>query len=128
MKQPAISLITFLGGNRGKEPNKPVYKPTKYQFDDSFISENSAYFGGTLVCSQRYPIQQVLVLGSRTSIWEHLVQEDNEDLYLHILEKTEGDEAPGITNEQLESVQNILAERWQVKVFLYAGEVGVTTR
>ncbi len=55
-----------------------------------------------------------------------MVQEEHEDLYLEILDRIEGSSAKGITDNQVERVQNLLEHRWQTNVSIYAGEVGVT--
>jgi CRISPR-associated Csx2 family protein len=119
------TLITFLGGNRGKDPSQPTYAPARYQFPGAAVEETD-YFAEAL--RRQRSFAQVVVLGSRTSIWEKLADDaGDEDLALAILEQTEERRGgAGICDAHLQQLQERMTQRWQQDVLLYAGEVSVT--
>lgn len=119
------TLLTFLGGNRGKDPSKPTYTPARYQFPDEAVEETD-YFAEAL--RRQGSFAQIVILGSRTSIWEKLaVEAEEEALGWKILEQVdESGGGKGITEENLRQLQEALASHWQQDVLLYAGEPSIT--
>jgi CRISPR-associated Csx2 family protein len=117
-----LTLITFLGGHQSKPKPPGAYVKTRYQFSEETIV-SAGYFGEALLRSGLYRIEQVLILGSRTSAWELLVQESDPDLALEALEQTEGG---GITPELLRQLERQCGAHWSCTVVLYAGEAGVS--
>ncbi len=56
MNEAPLTLITFLGGKRGKnEKGEEVYQTAEYLFDEA-TTVVSAYFGDALMRSGKYPI------------------------------------------------------------------------
>ena len=123
MSKPT-TLLSFLGGNRGKDPKRPVYEQANYRFPDG-SEVCSDYFAEAIVRSGQFKLKQVLLFGTRTSVWERLVQEVNPELACAILERSDGDTPAGVTGEQLHQVEHLLAEQWGVEVHAYAGELAV---
>ena len=119
-----LTLLSFLGGNRGKDSKRPVYKQASYRFPDG-SEVCSDYFAEAIVRSGQFQLKQVLLLGTRTSVWERLVQEVDLDLASAILERTDGDTPAGVTDEQLHQVEHLLAEQWRMEVHAYAGELAI---
>ncbi|HIL15783.1 MAG TPA: TIGR02221 family CRISPR-associated protein [Deltaproteobacteria bacterium] len=119
-----ITLLSFLGGNRGKDSKRPVYEQANYRFPDG-SEVCSDYFAEAIVRSGQFQLKQVLLLGTRTSVWERLVQEVDLDLASAILERTDGDTPAGVTDEQLHQVERLLAEQWGMEVHAYAGELAI---
>ena len=119
-----ITLLSFLGGNRGKDSKRPVYEQANYRFPDG-SEVCSDYFAEAIVRSGQFQLKQVLLLGTRTSVWERLVQEVDLDLASAILERTDGDTPAGVTDEQLHQVEHLLAEQWGMVVHAYAGDLAI---
>jgi len=62
----STSLITFLGGARGKDQNnKAVYQQTPYEFPNGAIATTD-YFAEAL--RQQEDFQEILIFGTKTSI------------------------------------------------------------
>ena len=123
MSKPT-TLLSFLGGNRGKDPKRPVYEQANYRFPDG-SEVCSDYFAEAIVRSGQFQLKQVLLFGTHTSVWERLVQEANLDLASAILERTDGGMSTGVTDEQLHQVERLLAEQWGVEVHAYAGDLAI---
>ena len=69
----STALLTFLGGMRDKaEKNKPVYQRANYEFPSGTV-ESTDYFAAAL--RQQHDFEQILVFGTKTSIWEKLAQD-----------------------------------------------------
>jgi CRISPR-associated Csx2 family protein len=122
----STSLITFLGGTRGKDQhNKAVYQQTPYEFPNGAIATTD-YFAEAL--RQQEDFQEILIFGTKTSIWEKLAEDAGDlELALTVLEKTdESAGGSGIDHDLLYRVQDKLSECWGKKVVLHAGEKSIT--
>ena len=122
----STSLITFLGGARGKDQNnKAVYQQTPYEFPNGAIATTD-YFAEAL--RQQEDFQEILIFGTKTSIWEKLAEDAGDlELALAVLEKTdESTGGSGIDHELLYKVQAKLSDFWGKKVILHAGEKSIT--
>ena len=123
MSKPT-TLLSFLGGNRGKDPSRPVYESANYCFPNG-SEVRSDYFAEALVRSGQFRLKQVMLFGTRTSVWERLVQESDPELADAILEHTDPEAGAGITDEQLREVERRLSEQWGVEAHAYAGDLAI---
>jgi CRISPR-associated Csx2 family protein len=119
----SVTLLSFLGGNRGKNKNQPTYSEANYCSNKK--NYKTALFAEALLNIGQLSISQVVIFGTKTSIWEYLIPEqENEDLYLNIISEIDSEE--GITKNTLSQCEQVISELWEMPVSLYAGETGVT--
>ena len=123
----STALLTFLGGMRDKaEKNKPVYQRANYEFPSGTV-ESTDYFAAAL--RQQHDFEQILVFGTKTSIWEKLAQDaGDEELALEIFSQTEQElDGEGVRLETLGELQQLLSAEWETEVFLCASESSITS-
>jgi len=121
----SVTLLSFLGGNRGLEKGKPAYSEAMYQYKRKI--HKTALFAQALLKIKEKNINQVIIFGTKTSIWEYLIsEENNEDIYLDVLQEVESED--GISNQLLNKCQAIVSQEWGMSIILYAGESGITDK
>ena len=121
----SVTLLSFLGGNRGLEKGKPAYSEAKYQYQNKI--HKTALFTEALLDIKEKNINQVIIFGTKTSIWEYLLsEENNEDIYLDVLQEVESEQ--GISKQLLNKCQSIVSQKWGMPIILYAGESGITDK
>ncbi len=119
----AITLLSFLGGNRGKDKSQPAYNEALYCFKNK--QYKSALFAEALLMISEQDVSQVIIFGTKTSIWEYLIPEETEEeLYLDII--SEVDTSSGISKATLLRCETSISAYWKCPVKLYAGESGIT--
>ncbi len=111
-KQTEVDLlITFIG----RTPKSAEgYRTTTYDFGDNNAEDNeeSAFFGWTL--QKRIKAKKILILGTETSMWDHLFEKDidlGESLEkerMHLMEAVENNKP--ITQEQLDHLTPALSK------------------
>ncbi len=104
-------LITFIGRT---PKNAEGYRKTTYDFGINSAEDNeeSAFFGWTL--QKRIKAKKVLILGTETSMWDHLFEQDIdlgdtlEKERMNLMEAVENNQP--ITQEQLDHLTPALSE------------------
>jgi len=109
------TLVTFLGGSRGKDPEKPVYQEATYIHGDQ--KEQDRVFLPALLRMNLYNIQRVVVLGTTTSLWECLVP-DTDSLHLDLWNDVRFES--GVSKDLLKRLEEFLSDKYKVEIETYA--------
>ena len=108
------TLISFIGKGRIKDGGKDgEYETTIYQFPDGGKKcETSLFFEAILKTEYRRPIKKVILVGTRTSSWDQLVadRDNNEDFFLKIYEECS---KKGICDDSKDDSKSELESRLQ---------------
>lgn len=107
------SLITSLGTGMYKNG----YQKTVYQFSDQVTIETSLFFKAILK-SQRYDIQQAIIVGTVTSSWDILAEDlEDTDFWVELKDECGGN---GISEKSLSTLQEKLNEYYKMPIVLFA--------
>lgn len=119
-------LITTLGRARPLDSQKVGvgrYRTVKYQFDNGYCSDSTAFFGmalKTYLCSHDVKIDKIVILGTRNSMWDAWF-EVNDDLYFanegfagEVSAAAQTEE--GVDSEHLEKLSEILTKQQNVQI------------
>jgi len=108
------TLITFLGGSRGKDD--AGYADTVYRWQDGSQAATDLFAEALL---QRWNPHQMVLIGTRTSAWDHLAVRIDSPLFETLVEECTED-GLGIQDHQLQELEEGLSGHWGIPVRLYA--------
>ena len=119
------TLISFIGkGQIQKDSPFHTYLKAMYDFNDGYKVATSCFAEAIRRCG-KYEFDEVLFIGSSTSSWGTLLEDDrnSEDLYLELYERSEKDLPLGDKEEELKLALEAL---WQKPVRLCVNEPELT--
>ena len=108
------TLLTFLGGSRGKAD--AGYSETVYQWGDGSTNTTDLFAEALL---KRWKPDRLVLIGTRTSAWDHLAVRINSPLYEDLIESC-SESGKGISDEEIFSLCDGLKTFWGLPVELFA--------
>lgn len=106
------TLISSLG--TGMYKKEGGYRKTLYVFPNGDTCE-TAYFLDAILQTKYKKIRKLILIGTRTSSWDILIDQNDCDLWLLVKEQCEND---GITDENVQIIQKNLSEKIEIPVVL----------
>lgn len=131
MERRKFTLVALLGTGQFKKDagDKGYYIPTRYRFDDGWLSSPQCLVLQALFESKHWDIRKMVIIGTRTSAWAALVPDmdgKGMDLYCRILDETQKPGCSGILQESLEALRNAMRQDMGVDVDLFSHDEDFT--
>jgi len=115
----SITLISFIGTGR-KKINGKTYDTTEYDFGNKQI--HTSMFFNAILKSEKYQISEALIVGTSTSAWGTLLEnnldsENYEELYLAIEDSFD---KGSINTDLIKQLEDALEKIWNIKIHCLA--------